>query len=69
MEKEIINFTKLKSKMDNYICLYEPVFIGKDSVTKSKLHLSKLGEELDNEQADYIGVKVEGPYKPEYYRY
>jgi adenosylhomocysteinase len=26
-------------------------------------------EELNKEQADYIGVKVEGPYKPEYYRY
>ena len=36
------------------------------------LHLEKLGVELDelsNNQADYIGVKVEGPYKPEYYRY
>jgi len=38
----------------------------------AKLHLDKLGVELEvlnNEQADYIGVKVEGPYKPEYYRY
>ena len=38
----------------------------------AKLHLEKLGvelEELSQEQADYIGVKVEGPYKPEYYRY
>lgn len=36
------------------------------------LHLSKLGvelEELSQEQAEYIGVTVEGPYKPEYYRY
>jgi len=24
---------------------------------------------LTQEQADYIGVKQEGPYKPEYYRY
>jgi adenosylhomocysteinase len=24
---------------------------------------------LSQEQADYIGVKKEGPYKPEYYRY
>ena len=39
---------------------------------KFLLHLEKLGVELDelsNNQADYIGVKVEGPYKPEYYRY
>ncbi|MGY6742268.1 MAG: adenosylhomocysteinase [Cecembia sp.] len=36
------------------------------------LHLSKLGVELDTltaDQAEYIGVKVEGPFKPEYYRY
>tara|TARA_B100001175_G_scaffold239474_1_gene205751 strand:+ start:7643 stop:8953 length:1311 start_codon:yes stop_codon:yes gene_type:complete len=38
----------------------------------AKLHLNKLGVELDElnaEQAKYIGVKPEGPYKPEYYRY
>jgi adenosylhomocysteinase len=36
------------------------------------LHLEKLSvelETLDQYQADYIGVKVEGPFKPEYYRY
>jgi len=36
------------------------------------LHLARLGAELETlrpEQADYIGVKVEGPFKPEYYRY
>jgi adenosylhomocysteinase len=38
----------------------------------ARLHLAKLGvelEELDSDQASYIGVKVQGPYKPEYYRY
>ncbi|MDA8715337.1 adenosylhomocysteinase [Flavobacteriales bacterium] len=38
----------------------------------AKLHLAKIGvelEELSKDQADYIGVKVEGPYKPEHYRY
>lgn len=38
----------------------------------ARLHLAKIGVVLDNltkEQADYIGVKVEGPFKPEYYRY
>jgi len=38
----------------------------------AKLHLAKLGvelEELTPGQAAYIGVQVEGPYKPEYYRY
>ncbi|MDD3771410.1 MAG: adenosylhomocysteinase [Weeksellaceae bacterium] len=36
------------------------------------LHLNKLGVELEtlsHEQADYIGVKVTGPFKPDYYRY
>ncbi len=36
------------------------------------LHLEKLGAKLtklSQEQADYIGVPVEGPYKPEHYRY
>lgn len=38
----------------------------------ARLHLAKLGVELtvlSQAQADYIGVKVEGPYKPEHYRY
>ena len=35
-------------------------------------HLAKIGVELDtlsSEQAEYIGVEVEGPFKPDYYRY
>ena len=38
----------------------------------AKLHLEKIGvelTELSQEQADYIGVEVKGPFKPEYYRY
>ena len=38
----------------------------------ARLHLAKIGvvlEELTPEQADYINVKVEGPYKVDYYRY
>jgi adenosylhomocysteinase len=38
----------------------------------AKLHLAKIGVELTElrkDQADYIGVKVEGPFKPGYYRY
>src|ERR1700712_4900480 len=38
----------------------------------ARLHLAKIGVELevlDQDQADYIGVTVEGPFKPEYYRY
>ena len=36
------------------------------------LHLAKIGVELDTlrqDQAEYIGVEVAGPFKPEYYRY
>lgn len=36
------------------------------------LHLKKIGVELETlspEQAKYIGVEVDGPFKPEYYRY
>ena len=38
----------------------------------ARLHLEKIGAHLSTltkEQADYIGVDIEGPYKPDYYRY
>jgi len=38
----------------------------------ARLHLDKLGvklTELSPEQAEYIGVKPAGPFKPEHYRY
>ena len=38
----------------------------------ARLHLDKLGVKLTtltDEQAQYIGVPVEGPFKPDYYRY
>ncbi len=38
----------------------------------ARLHLGKLGvklTKLSQKQADYLGIPVEGPYKPEYYRY
>jgi adenosylhomocysteinase len=38
----------------------------------ARLHLKKIGvelEELSADQAEYIGVDQQGPYKPEYYRY
>jgi len=38
----------------------------------ARLHLEKIGVEIDElseEQAEYIGVPKEGPYKPEHYRY
>lgn len=38
----------------------------------ARLHLQKIGANLTRltpEQAEYIGVEIEGPYKPDYYRY
>ncbi len=38
----------------------------------ARLHLEKIGvhlTELSKEQSDYLGIPVEGPYKPEHYRY
>ncbi|HOX22924.1 MAG TPA: adenosylhomocysteinase, partial [Elusimicrobiales bacterium] len=38
----------------------------------ARLHLEKIGvklTKLSQEQADYIGVQVNGPYKPEHYKY
>merc|ERR1712230_642 len=38
----------------------------------ARLHLDRIGAkltELSQEQADYINVKVEGPYKVDHYRY
>ena len=38
----------------------------------ARLHLEQLGvklTQLTREQADYIGVPIDGPYKPEHYRY
>jgi adenosylhomocysteinase len=38
----------------------------------ARLHLAKIGVELDvlsKDQSAYLGIPVDGPYKPEYYRY
>ena len=38
----------------------------------ARLHLDRIGvklSKLDKEQADYIGVSADGPFKPEHYRY
>jgi adenosylhomocysteinase len=38
----------------------------------ARLHLAKIGvelEELTTEQEEYLGVKKDGPFKPEHYRY
>jgi adenosylhomocysteinase len=38
----------------------------------ARLHIGKLGvnlTKLSKEQSDYLNIPVEGPYKPEWYRY
>merc|ERR1711967_162154 len=59
---------KKKSKYANQVYL-----LPKELDEKvARLHLGQLGAhltELSKDQADYIGVKVEGPYKPSTYRY
>jgi adenosylhomocysteinase len=38
----------------------------------ARLHLAKLGvklTELSTDQADYLGIPSQGPFKPEHYRY
>ena len=38
----------------------------------ARLHLEQLGvrlTKLTNDQAEYLGVPVDGPYKPDHYRY
>ncbi len=38
----------------------------------ARLHLSRLGAKLtklSRKQADYLGIQVQGPFKPDYYRY
>merc|ERR1719183_1375660 len=59
---------KTKSKYQNKVYL-----LPKELDEKvARLHLGQLGANLttlSKEQADYIGVKVEGPYKPSTYRY
>ncbi|MHC4393007.1 MAG: adenosylhomocysteinase, partial [Planctomycetota bacterium] len=38
----------------------------------ARMHLSKLGVKLTTlteKQAEYLGIPVQGPYKPDFYRY
>jgi hypothetical protein len=45
---------------------------GNATAHRARLHLEKIGvklTKLTKKQADYLGVPVEGPYKPDHYRY
>ena len=59
--------------MEQYGCYKNEVYMLPKHLDEkvARLHLSKIGVELETleDQADYIGVKVEGPYKAEHYRY
>jgi adenosylhomocysteinase len=63
-----IELWKYSHKMENKV-----YFLPKNLDEKvARLHLGKIGAHLTtltSEQAEYIGVPVSGPYKPEYYRY
>ena len=75
----------MSASFTNQVLAQIEIFLRSDQYTNSvhilpkhldekvaKLHLDKLGanlSKLSKEQADYIGVKQEGPFKPEHYRY
>ena len=68
---QVIAQIELFTKTDNYpVGVYVLPKLLDEKV--ARLHLDALGvrlTELSKEQADYLGVPVEGPYKPEHYRY
>merc|ERR1719162_2456636 len=65
---DLLDNWKNAKRYDNQVYL-----LPKDLDEKvARLHLNALGAkitDLSREQADYIGVKIEGPYKPDTYRY
>jgi adenosylhomocysteinase len=63
-----IEFFKHAEKYGNEVYILPKVLDEK----VARLHLQKIGANLtalSKEQADYINVPVNGPYKPEHYRY
>ena len=68
---QVLAQIELFSKTDDYpIGVY--ILPKKLDEEVARLHLEKIGVKLTvltQDQADYIGVPVEGPYKPEHYRY
>lgn len=63
-------FTKHGTPQEYKVGLY--VLPKKLDEEVARLHLEKLGvklTKLSEEQAKYLGVPVEGPYKPDHYRY
>lgn len=75
MSNSFTNQTLAQIELWNYADKYEnDVYMLPKHLDEkvAMLHLKKIGvelTELSEDQAKYIGVKVEGPYKPEHYRY
>ena len=68
---QVLAQIELYSKTDEYpVGVY--ILPKKLDEEVARLHLARIGvrlTQLSKDQADYIGVPVEGPYKPEHYRY
>ncbi len=66
-----VTVTRFPGQMHGF--LSRPKLLPKSLDEKvARLHLAKIGvrlTELKKDQADYIGVKVEGPFKSDQYRY
>ncbi|MEX0881942.1 MAG: adenosylhomocysteinase, partial [Cyclobacteriaceae bacterium] len=75
MSNSFTNQTLAQMELWNHTDNYEPgVYVLPKHLDEkvAALHLLKLGvelEDLSEDQAKYIGVSPEGPYKPDYYRY
>jgi adenosylhomocysteinase len=75
MSNSFSNQTLAQIELWNHIDKYENKVYTLPKLLDEKvarLHLGKIGvelEELNDEQAEYIGVPKDGPYKPDYYRY
>ncbi|NQV82362.1 MAG: adenosylhomocysteinase, partial [Rhodospirillales bacterium] len=68
---QVLAQIELWTKYENY---ENKVYVLPKSLDEkvAALHLAKLGvslTRLSKQQADYIGISADGPYKPEYYRY
>ncbi|MDP7030189.1 MAG: adenosylhomocysteinase [Phycisphaerales bacterium] len=69
---QVLAQMELHANADAYDCSTVTTLPKKLDEMVARLHLDQLGAaltELSQEQADYIGVPVEGPYKPDHYRY
>jgi adenosylhomocysteinase len=69
---QVLAQMELHANADAYDCRTVTTLPKKLDEMVARLHLDQLGAnltDLTKEQADYIGVPVEGPYKPDHYRY